>query len=160
MCGICSVTASFLVRRWNENEIPSLSLVPSYSSAHFRTGKRDFWIQRITVLFVSECKTSMTLFSDFLSLVSLFPLQHNPPLPTIRFSPPSLSLPVELCPRLNSCSVPDSLGKAQYLEALKHTQTHTHSCYLKKTVCYIRVYQWQEQNVYLNILHLRYIHDM
>lgn len=43
---------------------------------------------------VSVSKTSLTLFPDFFSLVSFFPLQHNPPLPTIHPPP----LPVELCP--------------------------------------------------------------
>lgn len=100
---------------------------------------------------------------SFLSLVAFLPLQHNPPLPTIHSSPP---LPFTPC-RIVSLTelvltVPDSLGKAQYSWRLLNTQTrtllHTHS--LKNPVCYIQVYQWQEQNVYLNILHLRYIHDM
>lgn len=46
-------------------------------------------------------------------------------------------------------------------EALKHTHTHAPNLirFLKKQLPR-QNYQWQEQNVYLNILHLRYIHDM
>lgn len=76
--------------------------------------------------FVSVSKTSMALFSDFLSLVAFLPLQHNPPLPTIHSSPP---LPFTPC-RIVSLTelvlaVPDSLGKAQYSWRLLNTQTHT-----------------------------------
>lgn len=98
-------------------------------------------------------------FSNFLSLVWFFPLQHLPQ------GSYSSSIPLSSPPRqaLSStelaCSVPDS---PKLMEAANHALTGTHSTalYLIRKLKGRQDYQWQEHYVYLNIFHLRYIHDI
>jgi len=81
-------------------------------------------------------RTSPTLFSDFLSLVLFISPPTHPPLPTSIPLLPSLSLPVELCPSLNSLAQSQTSQYSgrlyTHIHTCAHTHTHTSQNLLKK----------------------------
>lgn len=126
MCNIYSVTASFLVRTWNEHEAHS-----GCALIHSLIWKRNFE----TIYFCAFCFSGLKpLWHCFLiSSVWSLPFLSNissPPNHPFLSSPPFHSLSNCVLDWTLLLTVPDSLGKAQYSLRLLNTHTRTYTIIL------------------------------